>query len=82
MKVTGIIAEYNPLHKGHQYQINYIKEMLNSDYVIVALSGDYVQRGTPALFSKHLRAEMALLCGADLVLEMPLLMQRRLMRRK
>ena len=71
MKVTGIIAEYNPLHKGHQYQINYIKEMLNTDYVIVALSGDYVQRGTPALFPKHLRAEMALLCGADLVLEMP-----------
>ena len=50
MKVTGIIAEYNPLHRGHQYQINYcIKELLNSDYVIVALSGDYVQRGTPAL---------------------------------
>ena len=71
MKVTGIIAEYNPFHKGHLYQINYIKKKLNSDYVIVALSGDYVQRGTPALFSKHLRAEMALRCGADLVLELP-----------
>ena len=71
MKVTGIIAEYNPFHRGHQYQINYIKEKLNTDYVIVALSGDYVQRGTPALFPKHLRAEMALRCGADLVLEMP-----------
>ena len=47
------------------------KNVLRSDYVIVVMSGDYVQRGTPALLSKHLRAEMALRCGADLVLEMP-----------
>lgn len=71
MKVTGIIAEYNPFHKGHKYQIDYCKKELNSDYVIVAMSDDYVQRGTPALFPKHIRAEMALRCGADLVLEMP-----------
>ena len=71
MKVTGIIAEYNPFHKGHKYQIDYCKKQLNSDYVIVAMSGDYVQRGTPALLPKHVRAEMALRCGADLVLEMP-----------
>ena len=71
MNVTGIIAEYNPFHRGHQYQIDYIKNVLRSDYVIVVMSGDYVQRGTPALLSKHLRAEMALRCGADLVLEMP-----------
>ncbi len=71
MKVTGIIAEYNPFHRGHQHQIDYIKNVLRSDYVIVVMSGDYVQRGTPALFPKHLRAEMALRCGADLVLEMP-----------
>lgn len=71
MKITGIIAEYNPFHRGHKYQIDYCKKKLNSDYVIVAMSGDYVQRGTPALLSKHLRAEMALRCGADLVLEMP-----------
>lgn len=71
MKVTGIIAEYNPFHKGHKYQIDYCKKELNSDYVIVAMSGDYVQRGTPALLPKHVRAEMALRCGADLVLEMP-----------
>ena len=45
MKVTGIIAEYNPFHKGHKYQIDYCKKKLNSDYVIVAMSGDYVQRG-------------------------------------
>ena len=71
MKVTGIIAEYNPFHKGHKYQIDYCKKELGTDYVIVAMSGDYVQRGTPALLPKHIRAEMALRCGADLVLEMP-----------
>lgn len=71
MKIAGIIAEYNPFHKGHEYQIQYTKEKLGADYVIVAMSGDYVQRGTPALISKHARAEMALRCGADLVLEMP-----------
>ena len=71
MKTAGIIAEYNPFHKGHQYQIQYTKEKLGADYVIIAMSGDYVQRGTPALLSKHARTEMALRCGADLVIEMP-----------
>ena len=71
MKTAGIIAEYNPFHRGHEYQIQYTREKLGADYVIVTMSGDYVQRGTPALISKHLRAEMALRCGADLVLEMP-----------
>ena len=71
MKTAGIIAEYNPFHKGHQYQIQYTKEQLGADYVIIAMSGDYVQRGTPALLSKYRRAEMALRCGADLVLELP-----------
>ena len=71
MKTAGIIAEYNPFHKGHEYQILYAKEKLKADYVIVAMSGDYVQRGTPALITKHARTEMALRCGADLVLEMP-----------
>ena len=71
MKVTGIIAEYNPFHRGHKYQIDYCKKELHSDYVVVAMSGDYVQRGTPALLPKHSRAEMALRCGADLVLELP-----------
>lgn len=71
MKTAGIIAEYNPFHKGHEYQIRYTKEKLKADYVVVAMSGDYVQRGTPALISKHARTEMALRCGADLVLEMP-----------
>lgn len=71
MKVTGIIAEYNPFHNGHKYQIDYIKNKTSADYVIVAMSSDYVQRGTPAIFSKHTRAKMALLNGADLVIELP-----------
>ena len=71
MKTAGIIAEYNPFHNGHQYQMETVRHLTGADFVIVAMSGDYVQRGTPALISKHVRAEMALRCGADLVLEMP-----------
>lgn len=71
MKTAGIIAEYNPFHTGHEYQINYVREKLGADYVVIAMSGDFVQRGTPALFSKYVRAEMALRSGADLVLELP-----------
>lgn len=71
MKIAGIIAEYNPFHKGHQYQIEYTRKHLAADYVVIAMSGDYVQRGTPALLPKHIRTEMALKCGADLVLELP-----------
>lgn len=71
MKIAGIIAEYNPFHKGHEYQITCTRKHFGADYVIVAMSGDYVQRGTPALLPKHIRAEMALKCGADLVLELP-----------
>ena len=71
MNICGIIAEYNPFHNGHAYQIQYTKEMLKADYVIIVMSGDFVQRGTPAILPKHLRAEMALRGGADLVLELP-----------
>ncbi|MBP9999929.1 MAG: nucleotidyltransferase family protein, partial [Clostridiales bacterium] len=71
MKVVGIVAEYNPFHNGHAYQINYIKETLHADYIAAVMSGDFVQRGTPALFSKQDRAKMALTCGVDLVLELP-----------
>lgn len=68
---AGIIAEYNPFHRGHQYHIEETKRRTNADYIVVAMSGDFVQRGEPALFSKSLRARMALLSGADLVLELP-----------
>ena len=71
MKVVGIIAEYNPFHRGHEYQILYAREVLGADYVVIAMSGDFVQRGAPALMEKHLRTEMALLGGADLILELP-----------
>lgn len=71
MKVTGIIAEYNPFHKGHQYHIEQAKQLTNADFCVVVMSGDFVQRGEPAIFSKYLRTRMALTCGADLVLEMP-----------
>ena len=71
MIVTGIIAEYNPFHNGHAYQIKQARQITQADYVVVVMSGDYVQRGTPAIMEKHLRARMALEHGADLVLELP-----------
>ncbi len=71
MKVTGVIAEYNPFHNGHKYHLEQAREMTGADYVVVVMSGDYTQRGTPAIYSKYMRAKTALLAGADLVLEMP-----------
>lgn len=71
MKVTGIIAEYNPFHKGHQYHIQQARKDTNADFCIVVMSGCFTQRGEPALLDKYLRTEMALQCGADLVLELP-----------
>ena len=73
MKVVGIIAEYNPFHKGHAYQIEQLREKTGADYVIIAMSGNFLQRGVPALCDKYTRTEMALQCGADLVLELPTL---------
>ena len=71
MKVTGIIAEYNPFHKGHQYHIEQARQITGSDFCVVVMSGDFVQRGEPAIFSKYVRTRMALTCGADLVVELP-----------
>lgn len=73
MNVVGIIAEYNPFHRGHEYQIQQLKEICHADYAIIAMSGNFVQRGAPALMEKYSRARMALCCGADLVLELPAL---------
>lgn len=72
MIVNAIIAEYNPLHKGHEYLINMGKELTGADYTVVVMSGNYVQRGEPAIMDKSLRTEAAILAGADLVLELPL----------
>ena len=71
MKVNGIIAEYNPFHNGHKYQLEASRLRTGADYTIVAISGDFMQRGTPAILNKYARAEMALKGGADLVLEIP-----------
>ena len=71
MAVAGIIAEYHPFHRGHAWQIARVRSRLGEDTaVVVAMSGNFVQRGEFAVFSKHARAEMALRGGADLVLEL------------
>lgn len=69
--ITGIIAEYNPFHKGHAYQIEQTRKLTGDQYVLVIMSGDFVQRGAPAVFDKYARTQMALLGGADAVLELP-----------
>ncbi len=71
MKTVGIIAEYNPFHKGHAYHIQKAKEAVGADFVIVTMSGNFVQRGAPAIIDKYTRTKMALDGGADLVLELP-----------
>lgn len=71
MKTTGIIAEYNPFHNGHAYHIKKTKELTGADYIIAVMSGNFVQRGAPALLDKYERARMALENGADVVIELP-----------
>ena len=73
MKTCGIIAEYNPFHKGHHYQIEQIRKQTDADVIVVAMSGNFVQRGEPAIENKWHRAKMALENGADLILELPTL---------
>ena len=70
MSVTGIIAEFNPFHRGHAYILEQAKQ--TSEAVVVAMSGNFVQRGEPALLSDRYRTKMALLHGADLVLQLPM----------
>lgn len=71
MKIASIIAEYNPFHKGHAYQINKIKKDY-TDFIVVIMSGSFVQRGEPAIINKYERARQAVNNGASLVLELPL----------
>ena len=71
MKTVGIIAEYNPFHNGHEYHIEKAKEITGADAVVVIMSGNFVQRGAPAIMPKHIRANDALHCGASLVIELP-----------
>ncbi len=73
MKFLAVICEYNPFHNGHAYQLKALQEQLACDGTICLMSGSFVQRGEPAMFNKWARSEMALACGADLVLELPAL---------
>ena len=73
MKTAAVICEYNPFHFGHKYQIETMKRNFGSGCRIIAImSGCFTQRGEPAIFDKYTRAESALRCGCDLVLELPL----------
>lgn len=69
MKITGIVAEYNPFHNGHKYQADMAKK--DCDAVVAVMSGSFVQRGDVAIFDKFTRAECAVRCGIDLVIELP-----------
>lgn len=71
MKTVGIIAEYNPFHNGHKYHLDEVRRQTGADYLVVVMSGDFTQRGLPAIIDKYSRARMALDGGADLVLELP-----------
>ncbi len=71
MKIIGIVAEYNPFHNGHNYQIEYSKKVLGAEGVIAIMSGNFVQRGMPAFVDKWTRTKMALESGINLVIELP-----------
>ena len=68
-KICGIVAEYNPFHKGHEYQIQKTKEKVDYDVLVVVMSGNFVQRGEPAIIDKWKRAESAIRGGADIVID-------------
>lgn len=71
MKIAAVIAEYNPFHNGHLYQLNTLRETVGADFIIVVMSGDFMQRGEPAIIDKYARCRIALECGADTVFELP-----------
>ena len=72
-RVVGVIAEYNPFHLGHLHHLQYTREQLHADYLVVCMSTCFMQRGEPALLSVRDRTEMALSCGADAVVALPAL---------
>lgn len=71
MKTAGIVAEYNPFHNGHKYHIEKTREITGAECMVAVMSGNFVQRGEPAIFSKHERAKAAVYEGVDLVIELP-----------
>ncbi len=70
-RVLGIIAEYNPFHNGHLYQIEEAKKQTGADYVVAVISGNFTQRGNTSLVNKWIKADMALKSGVDIVIELP-----------
>lgn len=72
MKTIGLITEYNPFHNGHLHQLNQVRERFGNDTALIAaMSGDWVQRGEPAVLDKQTRAATAVRCGVNLVIELP-----------
>jgi len=71
METLGIIAEYNPFHNGHLYNLEKAKEISCAKYIIAVIGGNFLQRGEPAFFDKWVRTKMALFSGIDLVIEIP-----------
>ena len=71
MKVCGVIAEFNPFHQGHAYLLEQARKQTDADVMVVVMSGNWVQRGEPAIEQKWSRAKAALCQGADVVIEMP-----------
>lgn len=72
-KVLGIIAEYNPFHNGHLYHLQESKKQTGSTYTVAIMSGNFTQRGSTSIVDKWSKAEIALYCGIDLVIELPVL---------
>jgi len=71
MKVLGLIVEYNPFHNGHLYHLKESKRLTDADYTVCVMSGNFIQRGEPAIVNKWARTKMALMSGVDLVIELP-----------
>lgn len=72
MKILGVISEYNPFHNGHELHISLARARSNCDFAVALMSGNFMQRGEPAMIDKYLRTRMALACGFDMVIELPL----------
>ena len=72
MKACGIIVEYNPFHNGHRYHADMARKQTGADVVIAVMSGNFLQRGEPAILDKWARANAALANGIDLVIELPI----------
>lgn len=71
MRILGIVAEYNPFHKGHLYHLKQAQALIKPDVTIVVMSGSFVQRGEVAIVDKWIRSQIAVECGVDLVVELP-----------